>query len=430
MATNSTFTLFNKGSIGDITAYTDRNGRTVFRMRYNKAGKGIRTVEQQLVRARWHDVLNAYGQMKPFLTDSFTVKEPKQSNFNAFMANNMPISTAYLTREEAQKGGCVLEDFVISTGRLASISLEEKSGMLVSNIRLHGLSAIDDTTTIGQLSAAIIGDPTAVVGDVVYNPNKIREMYNLFVEGDELYFYRVVQLVDEVPHITVVRNALQLTVGSTKLLKNQVSFDGFKVVHTTINGVEGDYLACESILNTGASYLHSRVNQRGELEVSGQKLVSNNSWLEPYASRSAQVKAINSYGGVNRTSFLRPTPNDDAYLEFEENGGEPITPAPPYSGPTGDDTPSTTQVVITAVASPSSAGTVTGGGTYAKGTQVTLKATANNASLAPFAKWSDGVTQNPRTITANASATFTAIFGSQSGGGDEAGGNQPGGGID
>jgi len=53
-------------------------------------------------------------------------------------------------------------------------------------------------------------------------------------------------------------------------------------------------------------------------------------------------------------------------------------------------------------------GTVTGGGTYTYGEEVTLTATPNEHYH--FVNWSDGVTTSTRTITVSANATYTAEF--------------------
>lgn len=63
---------------------------------------------------------------------------------------------------------------------------------------------------------------------------------------------------------------------------------------------------------------------------------------------------------------------------------------------------------ITAVASPTNGGTVSGGGSYNSGTSVTLTATA--ASGYKFTKWSTGSTNASITVTATANATYTAYF--------------------
>ena len=66
------------------------------------------------------------------------------------------------------------------------------------------------------------------------------------------------------------------------------------------------------------------------------------------------------------------------------------------------------EYTITTDVNPAGAGTVTGGGTYPAGTEVTLTATANTGYI--FSHWSDGLTTNPRTITVNGDANYTAYF--------------------
>lgn len=53
-------------------------------------------------------------------------------------------------------------------------------------------------------------------------------------------------------------------------------------------------------------------------------------------------------------------------------------------------------------------GTVTGGGTYNYNSTATLS--ASPAECYAFARWSDGNTSNPRTVTVTGDATYTAIF--------------------
>ena len=63
---------------------------------------------------------------------------------------------------------------------------------------------------------------------------------------------------------------------------------------------------------------------------------------------------------------------------------------------------------ITTSVTPSGSGTVTGGGTYAKGTSVELNAIANAGY--EFLQWSDGETANPRSVMVTADKSFTAQF--------------------
>lgn len=57
----------------------------------------------------------------------------------------------------------------------------------------------------------------------------------------------------------------------------------------------------------------------------------------------------------------------------------------------------------------SSKGDVTGSGSYAKGSQVTISATANNGY--GFTRWSDGSHENPHNVTVNRNMEYIAYFG-------------------
>ena len=63
---------------------------------------------------------------------------------------------------------------------------------------------------------------------------------------------------------------------------------------------------------------------------------------------------------------------------------------------------------VTATSANTAMGTVTGGGQYEYGSTATL--TAVPATGHSFLRWSDGNTQNPRTVTVNGDATYTAQF--------------------
>ena len=69
---------------------------------------------------------------------------------------------------------------------------------------------------------------------------------------------------------------------------------------------------------------------------------------------------------------------------------------------------STTKYSITVKSANSSMGSVTGGGTYAYGSTQTIQAIPNECHK--FKQWSDGNTDNPRTVTVISNATYTAEF--------------------
>ena len=69
-----------------------------------------------------------------------------------------------------------------------------------------------------------------------------------------------------------------------------------------------------------------------------------------------------------------------------------------------------TQIVkqYTLTASAGDGGTVSGGGTFASGTQVSITATPNSGYS--FSGWSNGSTANPLTVTLNSNTSITANF--------------------
>ena len=74
----------------------------------------------------------------------------------------------------------------------------------------------------------------------------------------------------------------------------------------------------------------------------------------------------------------------------------------------GERNTNTNKYTISVSSNNSSYGSVSGGGTYEEGTQVTLTATANSGYQ--FKEWNDGNTDNPRVITVTQDESYTAVF--------------------
>ncbi len=140
---------------------------------------------------------------------------------------------------------------------------------------------------------------------------------------------------------------------------------------------------------------------------------------EPVTYYTITVNASPSNGGTvtgggtypaGSSVTLTATPNNGYAFSQWQDGS---TANPRTITVNGDATYTATftqlQYTITTSVSPAGAGTVTGGGAYHYGEQVTLTATANSGY--EFQGWSDGVTNNPRTITVTGNATYTAVFG-------------------
>jgi hypothetical protein len=88
-----------------------------------------------------------------------------------------------------------------------------------------------------------------------------------------------------------------------------------------------------------------------------------------------------------------------------ENIVSPWTPVQSFTTVAGGQEETYT---ITVQSNNTAWGTVTGGGTYPAGTQVTLTATAT--SIGEFVEWQDGNTEAQRSIVVTGNATYTATF--------------------
>ncbi len=116
------------------------------------------------------------------------------------------------------------------------------------------------------------------------------------------------------------------------------------------------------------------------------------------------------------TCTLHATPASGYQFDSWKKNGSVVSTNPNYSFTVTENATYTayfsaepvTYYTITTNVTPTGAGTVSGGGTFPAGSSITLTATANPGYT--FSQWQDGSTANPRTITVNGDATYTAQF--------------------
>ena len=137
------------------------------------------------------------------------------------------------------------------------------------------------------------------------------------------------------------------------------------------------------------------------------------------ATRSAQaavLKAIKE-GKTNVDISAPVTPGNPG-------GGSPSGGTSNPGGATGQ----TKKRTLTVRSANESQGSVSGGGTFDEGSTQTVRATPKTGFA--FDKWSDGSTQNPRTVKLTSDLTLTASFKmATTGGGDQGSGGDQGGGT-
>ena len=267
------------GSAGQLTFKTV-NGQTVVSEKVTVV-KNARTAGQQRQRMKWVNIIRMYSGIAPLLKNGFEKKMAQQSDYNMFVRLNSAASPVYLTKSEADGGGCIAAPYQITQGSLPSIVITGEGAEAKTDIALGSLT-ISASTTVAEFAKAVVDNNAD------------------FDYGDQISFYDVLQRVNaetQIPYCQFSASYVVLDKNSAVKLLDQVNKAGFASV--------GGVLAHGEDEGDGVfAWVHSRYDG-GKTRVSSQFLINNNSLLDDYRSDDAYAEACKSYGGVS-TVFLQP----------------------------------------------------------------------------------------------------------------------------
>ena len=267
------------GSAGQLTFKTV-NGQTVVSEKVTVV-KNARTAGQQRQRMKWVNIIRMYSGIAPLLKNGFEKKMAQQSDYNMFVRLNSAASPVYLTKSEADGGGCIAAPYQITQGSLPSIVVSGEGAEAQTDIALGSLT-ISASTTVAEFAKAVVDNNAD------------------FDYGDQISFYDVLQRVNaetQIPYCQFSASYVVLDKNSAVKLLDQVNKAGFASV--------GGVLAHGEDEGDGVfAWVHSRYDG-GKTRVSTQFLINNNSLLDDYRSDDAYAEACKSYGGVS-TVFLQP----------------------------------------------------------------------------------------------------------------------------
>ena len=267
------------GSAGQLTFKTV-NGQTVVSEKVTVV-KNARTAGQQRQRMKWVNIIRMYSGIAPLLKNGFEKKMAQQSDYNMFVRLNSAASPVYLTKSEADGGGCIAAPYQITQGSLPSIVIAGEGAEAQTDIALGSLT-ISASTTVAEFAKAVVDNNAD------------------FDYGDQISFYDVLQRVNaetQIPYCQFSASYVVLDKNSAVKLLDQVNKAGFASV--------GGVLAHGEDEGDGVfAWVHSRYDG-GKTRVSTQFLINNNSLLDDYRSDDAYAEACKSYGGVS-TVFLQP----------------------------------------------------------------------------------------------------------------------------
>lgn len=278
------------GSVGNVVGYKGRDGRNVVRFKVHNP-RNPQTTLQMRRRVSWANLVNLWAAITPYMHPSFNHKTAGQTDFNAFMSENVGISPVFLTKKQAHQQECVVSPIMVTDGELPTIGTSLVSGGKMKSTIAIGDLTIGAETTIANFSMAVLD----------YNPD--------FAEGDQITGLLVQQIsvgTEGLPKATVIAQRVVLNTTDTRVLADVLEAESGSA-DAMFSNADG-YIASKASVNGGACWIHSRM-VNGETIVSTQNLSVNNSILSGYTSSAAQVAAMKSYG-VNE-KYL--TPSSDKY---------------------------------------------------------------------------------------------------------------------
>ena len=359
------------GKAGNLI-YFKQNNET-HAMIYNNSPRSNTSVSQVTTKSMWTNPVQFYKSFDGALRKSFQYVTGKQTSFNLFMRNAMQSAApVFQTKEDAERKGCVLYPYMISEGSLDKIELTPLNNGYVTNISLGSLTITADTT-VGEFSTAI-----------KQSNKKNQAKYRFAYETDWLTLYVATQYVDSdtnVPYIEVDSYKIHINDSLTTKLWDVMPSNFF----CSSNG----YLSVTSLPEgMGFAFVHTRKADTAQ-KVSTQYMVVNNPLISAYTSTTALNKALKSYGA-----------KDPDYM---------------WTGGEDEPTPETRYTQTVSVAEGMEAmGSVSGGGSYAEGTEITIHAVANSGYTFKGWKLNGGSTYESTeadyTYEVEADNTFVAEF--------------------
>lgn len=280
--------LFRKqrGSVGDVT-FRQVHGDTIVSEKSTNPAQP-RTPAQMRMRVRWRNIQNLFRAFSGTLHPSFEARPRNWSDVTAFMSANLGQNPVYLTKSQAEQGGCVVAPYQITRGSLPALNNDvDEGGRVFSSINLGELSFTNDTT-VSDLAEAIVTN---------------NEEWHY---GDQLSAYVLRQTQNDVtgvPYVAV--KAYEVTLDSADATPLSELLDSPEAFTKTAGGKLGMTVAVDGAV----AYVHSR-KEASKTRVSTQSLIVTSNIASRFTDAAAYTAALLSYGGKLEQPFLTPNIDD------------------------------------------------------------------------------------------------------------------------
>ena len=269
--------------IGGMVLY-NRNGETVARELAPQVSNP-RTEAQMQQRVKLANLVAFYRANKTWMRGAFENKKQRESDYNAFVSENIGNTLVATSKQEVDSGAAVVAPYKVTSGSLPIIEVTLNGSDLTTNIYVGNLS-ISPATTIAQLSQAILENNAGII------------------EGMQLSVIVNLQLASagsNIPYIVVRAYEIIINQADNTLLSDVIP-DGLLEAYGSTTKV---LALVTSTLGEGAGTFVLSHTVGAGTKVSTQSLVffSSNPTYRAYTSDAAWARAIRSYG-EGTTSFL------------------------------------------------------------------------------------------------------------------------------
>ena len=238
-----------------------------------------RTEKQMAQRVRWANLVNFYRANRNWMQRAFENKPQNNTDYNRFMSLNGGTSDIYLTKQEANAGACVVNNYRVTDGTLNAIEVTGSGSNWVTNIWTGDLAALSASTTVGAFAAALLSSNAGLR------------------TGDQLSFIRMSQQVNSTtgfPFVIVRAYEVLLNPNSSELLGDYLPLDYFAIESSGGKNA----LRVTNSGNAGGFVLVLSRTEGGIIRVSPQDVVvaNNSALITRYSSAAHQQTAADSYG--------------------------------------------------------------------------------------------------------------------------------------
>ena len=243
-----------------------------------------RTASQMSQRVRLSNCVAVYRANKFWMKFAFEDKKAKESDYNAFIGENISNNAVALTKSEVNAGAAVAAPYTVTRGSLGSIEQTLEATLLYTNLYL--LNELNlSTTTVGEFSRQLIAANNGIV------------------EGMQLSFVANIQQTNNltgVPYLVVRAYEVIIDTTNTRQLSEYLPMP---VIYADQHqGEQWCVTADTSTLGQGAFAFILSHTVGGVTRVSTQSMqLVGNTVYQQHTNTAAWQAAIESYGESTET---------------------------------------------------------------------------------------------------------------------------------